>query len=133
MKDAVLKGDQFEMKILEFLPDHMGVQVKESTGHPFNFVPRFLQIVYPEKVIAVKDTGIVAVDKGKTIEQANALFDQFHHLVTGPATQAESDELGKLAVLGGVREYPMRVKCASLAWHTLKAAMQAEHDVVSTE
>ena len=69
MKDAVLKGDQFEMKILEFLPDHMGVQVKESTGHPFNFVPRFLQIVYPEKVIAVKDTGIVAVDKGKTIEQ----------------------------------------------------------------
>jgi nitrogen fixation protein NifU and related proteins len=71
--------------------------------------------------------------KGKTLAQANALFDQFHHLVTGPATQAESDELGKLAVLGGVREYPMRVKCASLAWHTLKAAMQAEHDVVSTE
>lgn len=70
MKDAVIKGDQFEMRILEFLPDHMRVQVKESTGHPFNFVPRFLQIVYPEKVIAVKDTGIVAVDKGKTIEQA---------------------------------------------------------------
>ena len=43
------------------------------------------------------------------------------------------DALGKLAVLSGVREYPMRVKCASLAWHTLKAAMQAEHDVVSTE
>jgi nitrogen fixation NifU-like protein len=71
--------------------------------------------------------------KGKTLDQANALFDRFHALVTGPATQAESDELGKLAVLGGVREYPMRVKCASLAWHTLKAAMQAEHDVVSTE
>ena len=70
MKDAVVKGDQFEMKILEFFPDHMRVQVTESTGHPFNFVPRFLQIVYPEKVIAVKDTGIVAVDKGKTIEQA---------------------------------------------------------------
>ena len=71
--------------------------------------------------------------KGKTLVEADALFDRFHHLVTGPATQAESDELGKLAVLGGVREYPMRVKCASLAWHTLKAAMQAEHDVVSTE
>jgi nitrogen fixation NifU-like protein len=71
--------------------------------------------------------------RGKTVEQANALFDQFHALVTGPATAAESDELGKLAVLGGVREYPMRVKCASLAWHTLKAAMQAEHNVVSTE
>lgn len=71
--------------------------------------------------------------KGKTMEQASALFDKFHVLVTGPATAAESDELGKLAVLGGVREYPMRVKCASLAWHTMKAAMQAEHDVVSTE
>src|SRR3954465_11418346 len=71
--------------------------------------------------------------KGKTLDQANASFDQFHHLGTGPATQAEADELGKLAVLGGVREYPMRVKCASLAWHTLKAAMQAEHDVISTE
>jgi hypothetical protein len=70
MKDAVLKGDQFEMRILDFVPDRMRIQVKESTGHPFNFVPRFLQIVYPEKVIAVKDTGIVAVDKGKTIEQA---------------------------------------------------------------
>ena len=71
--------------------------------------------------------------KGKTVAQADALFEKFHSLVTGPATEAESDELGKLAVLGGVREYPMRVKCASLAWHTLKAAMQAENDVVSTE
>ena len=69
MKDAIVKSDQFEMRILEFFPDHMRVQVKESTGHPFNFVPRFLQIVYPERVIAVKDSGIVAVDKGKTIEQ----------------------------------------------------------------
>jgi len=72
--------------------------------------------------------------KGKTLEQATALFDQFHGLVTAPAdVSVESDSLGKLAVLAGVREYPMRVKCASLAWHTLKAAMQAEHDVVSTE
>jgi nitrogen fixation NifU-like protein len=71
--------------------------------------------------------------KGKTLAQANELFEKFHHLVTGPATEPESEELGKLAVLGGVREYPMRVKCAILAWHTLKAAMQAEHDVVSTE
>jgi nitrogen fixation NifU-like protein len=71
--------------------------------------------------------------KGKTLSQAEALFDKFHNMVAGPAPHSESDELGKLAVLGGVREYPMRVKCASLAWHTLKAAMQAEHDVVSTE
>ena len=72
--------------------------------------------------------------KGKTMEQANAFFDQFHAMVTAPATSGvETDALGKLAVLAGVREYPMRVKCASLAWHTMKAAMQAEHDVVSTE
>ena len=72
--------------------------------------------------------------KGKTLDQATALFNQFHGLVTAPANATvETDTLGKLAVLAGVREYPMRVKCASLAWHTLKAAMQAEHDVVSTE
>jgi nitrogen fixation NifU-like protein len=71
--------------------------------------------------------------KGKTIEQANILFDQFHALVTGPSPAAEAEALGKLAVLGGVREYPMRVKCASLAWHTMRAAMQAQPDVVSTE
>jgi nitrogen fixation NifU-like protein len=72
--------------------------------------------------------------KGKTLEQANAFFDQFHSMVTAPATvEVEAEALGKLAVLAGVREYPMRVKCASLAWHTMKAAMQAEHNVVSTE
>jgi nitrogen fixation protein NifU and related proteins len=72
--------------------------------------------------------------KGKTLEEAEAFFNKFHTMLTSPATSnAEMDTLGKLAVLSGVREYPMRVKCASLAWHTLKAAMQAEHDVVSTE
>jgi hypothetical protein len=69
MKDAVLKADQFEMRILEFIPDHMKINVKESAGHSFNFVPRFLQIVYPEKVINAKDTGIVALGVGKSIEQ----------------------------------------------------------------
>jgi nitrogen fixation NifU-like protein len=72
--------------------------------------------------------------KGKTMAEANAFFDQFHAMVTAPATtEVKADALGKLAVLSGVREYPMRVKCASLAWHTMKAAMTAEHEVVSTE
>jgi nitrogen fixation protein NifU and related proteins len=72
--------------------------------------------------------------KGKTLAEAEAFFQKFHTMLTAPATSsAEVDALGKLAVLSGVREYPMRVKCASLAWHTLKAAMQAEHNVVSTE
>jgi len=72
--------------------------------------------------------------KGKTLKEAEAFFDKFHTMLTGPATSSvEMDSLGKLAVLSGVREYPMRVKCASLAWHTFRAAMQAEHNVVSTE
>lgn len=69
MKDAVMKTDQFEMQILDFLPDRMRIDVKESSGHPFNFVPRFLEVVYPEKTIGVKDTGIVGLGKGKSVEQ----------------------------------------------------------------
>jgi nitrogen fixation NifU-like protein len=72
--------------------------------------------------------------KGKTLDEANKYFDRFHDMVTTPANvEVNTEVLGKMAVLAGVREYPMRVKCASLAWHTLKAAMQAENNVVSTE
>jgi nitrogen fixation protein NifU and related proteins len=72
--------------------------------------------------------------KGKTLAEADTFFNRFHAMVTAPANaDVKSDDLGKLAVLSGVREYPMRVKCASLAWHTMKAAMHAEQDVVSTE
>lgn len=78
MKDAVIKAEQFEMRILEFIPDRMKVSVKESTGHPFNFVPRFLQIVYPEKSIGAKDTGIIAVGAGKTIEPVIEFQERLH-------------------------------------------------------
>jgi nitrogen fixation NifU-like protein len=64
--------------------------------------------------------------KGRTIDEANALFDRFHRMVTTPPDQAVED-MGKLSSLAGVREFPVRVKCASLAWHTLKAAMRNEH------
>jgi nitrogen fixation NifU-like protein len=60
--------------------------------------------------------------KGRTIAEANALFERFHRMVTTPPDQAVED-MGKLSSLAGVREFPVRVKCASLAWHTLKAAM----------
>jgi len=69
MKDAVLKSDQFEMRILELVPDRMRIQVKESGGHPFNFVPRFLEMAYPDKVIAAKDSGIVPMRVGGSVEQ----------------------------------------------------------------
>ncbi|OHC68928.1 MAG: SUF system NifU family Fe-S cluster assembly protein [Rhodocyclales bacterium GWA2_65_20] len=71
--------------------------------------------------------------KGKTAAQAEALFAGFHALVTGAAPDAAAAPLGKLAVLGGVREFPARVKCATLAWHTLHAALHDAAQPVSTE
>jgi nitrogen fixation NifU-like protein len=70
--------------------------------------------------------------KGKTRTEAEKLFEQFHKLVTsGP--NGSLDELGKLAVFSGVSEFPVRVKCATLAWHTLHAALQGQQHPVSTE
>jgi nitrogen fixation NifU-like protein len=66
-------------------------------------------------------TGAV---KGKSREEAERLFERFHQLVTGTLPPGESETLGKLAVFSGVSEFPIRVKCASLSWHTLKAALE---------
>jgi nitrogen fixation NifU-like protein len=71
--------------------------------------------------------------KGKTLVEARHLFEKFHRMVTGEEGDVEQDELGKLAVLAGVRDYPTRIKCASLAWHTLRAACDDRHEPVSTE
>jgi nitrogen fixation NifU-like protein len=74
--------------------------------------------------------------RGKTPAEVDALFERFHALVTAPPDQAGRDaapELGKLAVFAGVCEFPVRVKCASLAWHTLKAALAGDGAPVSTE
>jgi nitrogen fixation NifU-like protein len=72
--------------------------------------------------------------KGKTVAEAERLFQRFHEMVTSSTDTAAAD-LGKLSVLAGVREFPTRVKCASLAWHTLKAAVKASEvpATVSTE
>jgi nitrogen fixation NifU-like protein len=72
---------------------------------------------------------------GKGTAEAQRLFGRFHDLVTGKLGAGDDlADLGKLAVLAGVREYPARVKCASLAWHTLKAALDGGADpTVSTE
>jgi nitrogen fixation NifU-like protein len=63
--------------------------------------------------------------KGRTRAEAQALFERFHRMVTTPPDQPV-EELGKLSSLAGVREFPIRVKCASLAWHTLRAAFNDE-------
>jgi nitrogen fixation protein NifU and related proteins len=71
--------------------------------------------------------------KGKTRAEAETLFDQFHKLVTGQPAKGSRAELGKLTVFSGVSEFPVRVKCATLAWHALHAAMRGKQETVSTE
>lgn len=70
--------------------------------------------------------------KGKTAAEAETLFDRFQHMVTSPPDRPV-EHLGKLTALAGVRQFPIRVKCASLAWHTLRAAVEAREEMVSTE
>lgn len=71
---------------------------------------------------------------GRTIAEAEALFGRFHDLVTDDDAAVDEEALGKLAVFEGVREFPVRVKCATLAWHTLRAAVrQTVNQSVSTE
>lgn len=72
--------------------------------------------------------------KGKTIEEAEVLFEEFHRMVKGELDpEHEAHHLGRLTILSGVREYPARVKCASLSWHTLHAALENKNEPVSTE
>jgi nitrogen fixation NifU-like protein len=72
--------------------------------------------------------------KGRRVEDAEKMADAFQRLVTSDATAPVPDEgLGKLAVFGGVREFPVRVKCATLAWHTLRAALHGARETATTE
>jgi nitrogen fixation NifU-like protein len=78
-------------------------------------------------------TGAV---KGKSREEAEQIFDRFHRLVTGTLPEADRESLGSLRALGGVAKFPLRVKCASLAWHALHAALGAKSDetpIISTD
>jgi nitrogen fixation NifU-like protein len=72
--------------------------------------------------------------KGKTKAEAEELFDAFHHMLTrGPGEDFDEEKLGDLEILAGVVEFPMRVKCATLAWHTLRGALRGQEDSISTE
>ena len=72
--------------------------------------------------------------KGRSVDEAMNLFDRVHLMLTTPIDKpVDESAVGKLAVLAGVREFPTRVKCASLAWHTLKAALSGSEDAVKTE
>jgi nitrogen fixation NifU-like protein len=71
--------------------------------------------------------------KGKTAGQAEELFQSFHRLVTGQNGNERHPEIGKLAVFSGIAGFPARVKCATLAWHTLQAALHGDREPVTTE
>jgi len=73
--------------------------------------------------------------KGKRLADVQHLFDEFHQVVTGPPDEMPDipEDLGKLAAFAGVRKFPVRVKCATLSWHTLQAALKDDHKPVSTE
>jgi nitrogen fixation protein NifU and related proteins len=77
---------------------------------------------------------MTTVVKGKSKAEAEAIFDEFHKMVKGELDpEAEENRLGRLKIFAGVREFPARVKCASLSWHTLRAALEGGQEAVSTE
>ncbi len=77
---------------------------------------------------------MTSIVKGKKVEEAEKLFDNFHDLVTGKLDdEAVISEMGKLAVFQGVRDFPARVKCASLPWHTMKSALHDEATKITSE
>ncbi len=78
---------------------------------------------------------MTATIKGKSLAEVESVFGRFHDLVTGATTDVlgDAESLGKLQVFAGVKEFPMRVKCATLAWHTLHAALHREAAPVTTE
>ena len=71
--------------------------------------------------------------KGQTVEKAHEIFDAFHHMITEPGAELDYDTLGDLETLSGINEFPTRIKCAVLAWHTMKAALSGDNQEVTTE
>ena len=85
-------------------------------------------------IVKASASMMTASVKGKTAAEATALFKAFHTMVTADlATAIDPLELGKLGAFSGVREFPIRVKCATLPWHTLRAALEGGHETVLTE
>jgi nitrogen fixation protein NifU and related proteins len=76
---------------------------------------------------------MTAAVKGKSRDEAEVMFTRFHDLVTGKLAEADAKDLGSLRAFSGVSKFPLRVKCASLAWHTLHSALHGEGKTVSTE
>lgn len=108
--------------------DHITVELDVSDG-----IIRDVHFTGSGCAISTSSASIMTtVVKGKTPEEVDRIFQEFHELVTKDDADINEDVLGKLTVFAGVREFPARVKCASLAWHTLHAALHGEKEI-STE
>lgn len=107
--------------------DNITVYVKEKDGY-------IVDVSFQGSGCAISTASASLMTdaiKGKTVTEALEIFEEFQKLVTGGNPNPE--KLGKLVVLAGVAEFPMRVKCATLAWHTLKAALTNDTNKISTE
>ena len=71
--------------------------------------------------------------KGRSLDEAQVIFEAFHHMITHPNEEPDYDTLGDLETLAGVNEFPTRIKCAILAWHTMRSALEGESEAVTTE
>jgi nitrogen fixation NifU-like protein len=128
LEDASAKAEGFN----PLCGDRMTVQLKLE-----NDIVKDARFIGAGCAISVASASLLTEAlKGKTREQAEKMFTGFHDLLTKEAPQHPEqvkEELGKLAVFSGVREYPARVKCAALALHTLRAALEQKEAPVSTE
>ena len=110
--------------------DHYTIYLKVENG-------RVADIAFEGSGCAISKSSASIMSqevKGKTVEEAEKIFQLFHKVVTGEADALDHlEELGKLAAFAGVAEFPIRVKCATLAWHAMHTALTSEEKEVSTE
>lgn len=115
--------------------DHFTVYIELDSGDPEK--GRIRDISFQGSGCAISKASASMMTqalKGKSRAEAEELFDRFHKLVTGKLAPGNAQaDLGKLSVFAGVSEFPVRVKCATLAWHTLRAALDGQKEPASTE
>jgi nitrogen fixation NifU-like protein len=109
--------------------DRLTVYVKEKNG-----IVEAINFKGSGCAISIASASLMAEAlQGKTVAEIEAIFQDFHQVVTQGHDEELEEKIGKLSVLAGVAQYPVRVKCATLAWHTVKAALADDPLIVSTE
>ena len=126
LEDANRKGDGFN----PLCGDQVSVYLKVEEG-------RIADIGFQARGCAISKSSASMMTesiKGKSQTDIRAIFDDFHHMITGDSdTELDSELLGDLELLAGVSEFPTRIKCATLSWHTLQAALKGQEGRVQTE